>query len=66
VLQSPLFTAPLIVRVFPPEVIRARMGNTGHPPLAEPEKFPALFTVNERLTLFLSVTVIVAPCAARP
>ena len=65
VLQSPLFTAPLITRVFPLKVIFAVIGNVGQP-LAEPEKLPALFTVKDRLTLFLSVTVTVAPCAAVP
>lgn len=66
VLQSPLFTAPLITRVFPLKVILAVIGNAGHPPLDEPEKLPALFTVNDRLTLLLSVTVTLAPCAALP
>jgi hypothetical protein len=66
VLQSPLVTAPLIARVFPPKVIFAVIGNAGQLPLTDPEKFPELFTVNDRLTLFLSVTVTVAPCAARP
>jgi hypothetical protein len=47
-------------------VICARMGNTGHPTLDEPEKLPALFTVNDLLTPFLSVTVTVAFCAALP
>ena len=56
-MQSPLLTAPLVVRVFPPKLICARMGNTGQPLLAEPEKLPALFTVKDRLTLSLSVTV---------
>ena len=66
VLQSPLFTAPLITRVFPPNVILAVIGNAGQPLLADPEKLPALFTVKDRLTLLLSVTVTVAPCAAVP
>lgn len=61
VLQSPLLTAPLIARVFPLKVILAVMGKAGQPVVADPEKLPALFTVNDRLTLFLSVTVTVAP-----
>jgi hypothetical protein len=47
-------------------VIFAVTGNAGQPPLAGPEKLPALLTVKDRLTLFVSVTVTVAPCAALP
>jgi hypothetical protein len=65
-LQSPLLTAPLIVRVLPPKVICARMGKIGQPPLALPEKFPALFAVKVRVTPRLSVTLTTAPCAALP
>jgi hypothetical protein len=66
VLQSPLFTEPFITRVFPPKLICARMGNTGHPPLAEAEKFPARLAVKVRVTLLLSVTLTTAPSAAAP
>ena len=66
VLQSPVGAAPLIARVFPLNVIFAVIGNAGQPPLAAPEKLPALLTVNERLTLLLSVTVTTAPWAALP
>ena len=66
VLQSPLFTALDITRVLPLKVICARMGNTGQPPLAEPEKLPALLAVNVRVVPRASVTLTTALRAALP